>query len=107
MNLSTTYRPNHLWSSFFIACIVVIFYPLSQTLSLTSYNGASLQWVSYKWAMALAAWEKAECASFVAASIWEVKSLSVSRCDSLIGSIMSHGFCLVSSMKGEDRKSVV
>ena len=35
---------------------------------------------------------RAKCALFMATSILEVKSLSVSRCDSLNGSLPSQGF---------------
>jgi len=44
MTLSTWYGPSHLWSNFFIRWVIVMFFPLSQTLSLTAYRGASLQW---------------------------------------------------------------
>src|SRR5882724_9659187 len=52
--------------------------------------------------MSLAAWVRAEHASFVAASIQEAKSLRVSMRDSLIGSMPSRGFFPVSSMKGDE-----
>ena len=52
--------------------------------------------------MSLAAWVRAEHASFVAASIWEAKSLRVSRCNYLISSIPGRGFCLVSAWRGRN-----
>ena len=56
--------------------------------------------------MSSATLDKAKHASFVAASIQEAKSLSVSRCDSLNGSILSQGFCLVSIMNGDEHVEV-
>src|SRR5882672_6211195 len=53
--------------------------------------------------MMSAALERAEHASFMAASIPEAKSLSISKCDSLSGSIPSRGFCPVSIMNGDEQ----
>jgi len=88
MTLSTTSGPSHLWSSFFIGHVVYDILSIEQTLSLTLYSGLLAMGV-VEVGHVISCLGGAECASFVAAFIWEVKSLRVSGNDSLIGSIPS------------------